>query len=135
METNMPVPEITRESDLGSLKQYFRLNIELASILRSVKQLAHDRNNNSQEIDCQKLLARLAEDRFNLAVVGQFSRGKTSLMNALLGSDRLPTGVLPLTSVVTAVCYGDREQALIQFRGSYLRQMISLEELPLFVTE
>ncbi|HEV8721419.1 MAG TPA: dynamin family protein [Candidatus Binatia bacterium] len=37
-------------------------------------------------------------------MVGQFNRGKTSLMNALLGSDRLPTGVLPLTCVVTALC-------------------------------
>ena len=31
---------------------------------------------------CQALLVKLAEDRFNLAVVGQFKRGKSSLMNA-----------------------------------------------------
>jgi hypothetical protein len=38
------------------------------------------------------LLARLAEDRSNLAVVGPFSRGKSSLMNVILGFDGLPTG-------------------------------------------
>ena len=98
-------------------------------------QSAHTRNDGAQEKECQKLMGRLAEDRFNLAVVGQFNRGKTSLMNAILGSDKLPTGILPLTSVVTAVCYGEREQALIRIRDSYLHQTISLEELPLFITE
>jgi len=37
-----------------------------------------------------------AEDRFNLVVVGRLSRGKTSLMNAIMGTDRLPTGMVPL---------------------------------------
>jgi GTP-binding protein EngB required for normal cell division len=117
------------------LKQYSQLKLDLASAIRSVRQLARRRNDGTRGLECQKLLARLAEDRFNLAVVGQFNRGKTSLMNALLGSDRLPTGVLPLTSVVTTVSYGDREQALIQFKGSSLRHEISLEDLPQFVTE
>lgn len=124
-----------RQSNLGSLKYYSGLKLELASTIRSVRQLARGRNDDAHEVECQKLLARLAEDRFNLAVVGQFNRGKTSLMNALLGSDRLPTGVLPLTSVVTAVCYGDREQALIQVKDSYLRQTIRIEDLALFVAE
>jgi predicted GTPase len=56
------------------------------------------------------LFARLAEDRFNLAVVGRFSRGKSSLMNAILGSERLRTGVVPLTSVITTVTYGSQER-------------------------
>lgn len=33
----------------------------------------------------RQLLARLAGDRFQLAVTGQFSRGKSTLMNAILG--------------------------------------------------
>jgi GTP-binding protein EngB required for normal cell division len=123
------------ESNLGSLKHYSRLKLELASTIRSIMQLARRRNDDAHGVECQKLLARLAEDRFNLAVVGQFNRGKTSLMNALLGLDRLPTGVLPLTSVVTTVCYGDRERALIRLKDSSLSQEIPLEDLPRFVTE
>ena len=132
-----PTPEVqtTRESNLGSLKHYSRLKLELASTIRSVMQVARRRNDDAHGVDCQKLLARLAEDRFNLAVVGQFNRGKTSLMNALLGSDRLPTGVLPITSVVTTVCYGDRERALIQRKDSFLHEEIRIEDLPRFVTE
>jgi len=51
---------------------------------------------------------RLAADRFQLAVAGQFSRGKSTLMNALPGAAYLPVGALAMTSVVTTVRYGSR---------------------------
>jgi Dynamin family len=47
------------------------------------------------------LRRRLAADRFQLAVLGQFKRGKSTLLNALLGADALPTGVVPVTAVPT----------------------------------
>jgi hypothetical protein len=36
-------------------------------------------------------------------------------MNAILGTDRLPTGIVPLTSVITSVGYGTKEQVILQF--------------------
>ncbi len=45
-------------------------------------------------------LAR-AEAPLDVAVLGQFKSGKSSLLNALLGADLLPVGVLPVTAVVT----------------------------------
>lgn len=49
---------------------------------------------------------RLAVARFQLAVVGQFKRGKSSLINKLLGYQVLPTGVLPLTAIATFIAHG-----------------------------
>ena len=49
---------------------------------------------------------RLAQGRFHLAVLGQFKRGKSSLLNALLGEPLLPTGVLPLTAIPTKLRHG-----------------------------
>ena len=60
---------------------------------------------------------RVAEDRFNLVVLGEFKRGKSTLINALLGRDVLPTGVVPLTSVVTAIGAGDRDRLRRPLRG------------------
>lgn len=45
------------------------------------------------------LRQRHAEHRFQLAVLGQFKRGKSMLLNALLGADALPTGVIPVTAI------------------------------------
>lgn len=40
-----------------------------------------------------------------VAIVGQFSSGKSSFLNALLGSDILPTGVVPVTAKPTFIKY------------------------------
>ena len=44
---------------------------------------------------------RLAAGRFQLAVLGQFKRGKSTLLNALLGVDALATGVVPVTAITS----------------------------------
>ncbi len=56
---------------------------------------------------CKELKVKLTSHTFNLLVVGQFNRGKTTLINALIGQALLPVGVIPLTSVVTVLSYGD----------------------------
>lgn len=47
---------------------------------------------------CEELREKIRTNTFNLVVVGQFKRGKTSLINALLGAEILPVAVVPLTS-------------------------------------
>jgi ribosome biogenesis GTPase A len=47
----------------------------------------------------EELRHRLEHERLQLAVLGQFKRGKSTFINALLGADVLPTGVIPLTAV------------------------------------
>ena len=58
---------------------------------------------------------RVAEDRFNLVVLGEFKRGKSTLVNALLDRDVLPTGVIPLTSVVTVIRSAPVERLIVRF--------------------
>jgi GTP-binding protein EngB required for normal cell division len=116
------------------LKEYERRKFELAEQLRILEALAGDRRESIQG-DLRSLFARIAEDRFNLVVVGRFSRGKTSLMNALLGTNRLPTGILPLTSVVTTVVYGSTERVVLKFEGVSLDSEIPLDALPHYITQ
>jgi GTP-binding protein EngB required for normal cell division len=80
-------------------------------------------------------VVQLAEDRFNLAVVGQFKRGKSTLMNAVLGRDLLPTGLLPLTSAITTLCYGSTERVVLRRTGWALEQKVPLAQLANFITE
>jgi len=56
-------------------------------------------------------------------------------MNAVLGLDRLPTGIVPLTSVITYVRYGTSERVLLNYEGTRLRGEATLQELPEYVTE
>jgi small GTP-binding protein len=117
-----------------NLREYDRIKFELSAILRGISQHS-TRRGGQRPPALQDLFERLADDRFNLTMVGRFSRGKTSLMNALLGMDRLPTGVLPLTSVVTQVTYGSEEKAVLHYHGTSLFMDVTLRELRHHITE
>lgn len=58
---------------------------------------------------------RLQEGRFHLAVLGQFKRGKSTFLNALLGEEILPSSVIPLTAIPTFIFYGKERRVRVLF--------------------
>ncbi len=83
---------------------------------------------------CEELREKIETNAFNLAVVGQFKRGKTSLINALLGVDILPVAVVPLTSIATIITYGEALNIKVFFNDGRTLD-ITPESLPDYVTE
>jgi GTP-binding protein EngB required for normal cell division len=61
---------------------------------------------------------RFSEGRFHLAVLGQFKRGKSTLLNALIGEPILPVGVVPLTAAPTFVQFGEIPKIRVSYRDS-----------------
>src|SRR5208283_3889789 len=55
-------------------------------------------------------------DGISVAVLGRFKAGKSSFLNHFLGCSLLPVGVVPVTSVVTAIRFGDHEEARVHYR-------------------
>ena len=65
-------------------------------------------------------LARAEEGRLRVAMLGQFKRGKSTLLNALLGVPLLPTGIIPVTAIPTYVHAAGAPLLRIEFEGSRL---------------
>ena len=83
---------------------------------------------------CEDLREKIRSNAFNLVVVGQFKRGKTSLINALLGADILPVAVVPLTSIVTIITWGEALRIKVYFNNGKIAEIKS-ESLVEYVTE
>ena len=77
---------------------------------------------------------RLDAARLRVLVAGEAKRGKSTLINALLGRAVLPAGVTPLTAVVTTVLYGDDSRAQVRFTDGHEEKQ-PLSALPDLVTE
>ncbi|WP_300605424.1 dynamin family protein [Trebonia sp.] len=77
---------------------------------------------------------RLAAARLRVLVAGEAKRGKSTLINALLGRAVLPAGVTPLTAVATTVRYGDDPRVEVRF-GDGHEEKQPLSALPELVTE
>lgn len=45
-------------------------------------------------------------NRFRVIIIGSFSRGKSTMINALLGNKILPAKLTPTTAVITVIKYG-----------------------------
>ncbi|MFY9998324.1 MAG: dynamin family protein, partial [Trebonia sp.] len=80
------------------------------------------------------LRARLDAARLRVLVAGEAKRGKSTLINALLGRAVLPAGVTPLTAVATTVRYGDDPHAEVRFADGHEEKQ-PLTALPDLVTE
>ncbi len=121
--------------DAPTLQRYIKDKLSVTHQVRLLENLFHARHSEERASQCHELMVKLAEDRFTLAVVGQFKRGKSSLMNALIGRELLPTGVLPLTSAITILRFGPREQIVISWQHSDFQREEPISALADYVTE
>ncbi len=81
------------------------------------------------------LKEKLAAGQPHLAVLGQMKRGKSSLINALLKADVLPTGVLPVTAIITEIRYGETPNATIVYTTGGLREQVAISDLVDYISE
>jgi GTP-binding protein EngB required for normal cell division/polyhydroxyalkanoate synthesis regulator phasin len=84
--------------------------------------------------EARDLANRISEGRFYVACIGQFKRGKSTLINALIGDPVLPVGFTPVTAVPTVIRFGDRRRARIQ-AGDGSWQEVSVSDLDQYVSE
>lgn len=82
----------------------------------------------------EELKEKIENNVFNLVVLGQFKRGKTTLINSLLGAEILPTAIVPLTSIATILKYGQTLNIKVYFNDGRVTE-IEPASLTLYVTE
>jgi hypothetical protein len=84
--------------------------------------------------ESRELAARVSEGRFYVACVGQFKRGKSTLINAMIGEPVLPTGFIPVTAVPTVIRFGETLHARVRMKDDSWNK-IPVSELRQYVTE
>jgi predicted GTPase len=109
-------------------------SIDGASRLLRLAELAQDPGAEPVAEEARELAARIAEGRFYVACVGQFKRGKSTLLNALVGHEVVPTGYVPVTAVPTVIRFGEKLHARVRMRDGSWRD-VPMTELKEYVTE
>lgn len=78
--------------------------------------------------EIQQAADSLNEGTYRLMVMGDMKRGKSTLLNALIGENLLPSDVNPCTALLTTLRYGPKKQIVLHFTDeSREPEAISLE--------
>jgi GTP-binding protein EngB required for normal cell division len=103
-------------------------------LLRLLEQIATRNGLVEFRLRIDALASRLEDNAFEVALFGRVSSGKSSLLNALLGTDVLPVGVNPITAVPTKLRYGKFLRAAVAY-GDGRNLFVPVEELARLITE
>ncbi len=101
--------------------------------LDRLAKIAEGLDESSIASEVRQLVTRIDEGRFFVACVGQFKRGKSTLVDAFVGEHILPTGVVPVTAVPTVLRYGNARAARVLVGTKWLT--VEPEDLAQYVSE
>lgn len=87
---------------------------QLVMLQRAIAQVSPD---DPALADVRALLDKLGNHRYTVAVVGEFNRGKSTLINALLGMPVLPADVTPTTATVNRIVYANQPGLTLRMRN------------------
>jgi len=79
-------------------------------------------------------IERVEGNRFRIGIVGEFSSGKSTLLNAILNSKILPASIRPTTAVVNTLRWGAQPRLIVEFTDGHSTEA-PLESLKDYVTE
>ncbi|MBP8951856.1 MAG: dynamin family protein [Armatimonadetes bacterium] len=111
-----------------------RASVDLTEVVRGLVNYTAKHGPDRHWRNLVGLQEQLAARAFNLVVFGEFKRGKSTMINALIGHDILPSAVVPLTSIITVVRYGNEVECRVTFQDGR-REQIQVRDLSAYVSE
>lgn len=94
-------------------EKYSKIILEEKLLLQSL--LAEIKELSDKELEGRlRSVEERLDNLFSLVFIGEFSTGKSSIINALLGQEILPKGITPTTDEITVIKYGDRREESVE---------------------
>ncbi|WP_321372199.1 dynamin family protein [uncultured Desulfuromusa sp.] len=105
--------EQQKEKESGESSHHEDLGNVLSQALCCLNDMDDDYSDGRRELE--SISQRLLAGKFRLAVLGQFKRGKSTFLNALLGEELLPTDILPATAIPTFISAAEEIEIQVAF--------------------
>ena len=109
------------------LTQYKEKISALSDCLKKVQNISNELKMDNSGTQINSVNSRLVEDVFRLVIVGEFSRGKSTFVNALLRRKIFPAFKNPTTAIISKVVYGDTPQFQIYYNGNSTPESLTEE--------
>jgi GTPase SAR1 family protein len=102
----------------------------LGDLIKRHLKLIRSLNMTQSENSLQQLETLVQSESFKVLVLGEFKRGKSTFINALLGEEVLPAYAKPCTAIINEVKWGNTRRALLHPTKSEENSVIEPQEVP-----
>ncbi|MDF2925712.1 MAG: GTP-binding protein HSR1-related protein [Paenibacillaceae bacterium] len=92
------------------------LKEELISHMLSCRTIFRELGKNEMAGTADELMNKTRSDVFKVVVMGNFNAGKSTIINALLGEEVLPTAYVEATAIISEIKYASEKSALVYFK-------------------
>jgi GTPase SAR1 family protein len=99
-------------------KQHELFRSTLSSLVKRQIEVSQLLNMSIWEKNLHQLHERVLADNFKVLVIGEFRRGKSTFINAMLGQEVLPAYAIPTTAIINEVKWGDTPHAVLHYTKS-----------------
>ena len=123
-----------KQFDYGSYAGYRETVQTLNKNLRSLLTLSEDIALVNTANSIKETIEKSEADHFEVAIVGEFKRGKSTLINALLGQEVLPADVLPATATLNRVTYSQEPYVQVEYKDGR-SERVDIDQLENYVTK
>ncbi len=79
---------------------------------------------NTRVEEIEAISKKLQSQRFKVVVVGEFSQGKSTLLNALLGQEIQPVRAVPCSGTVTIFRYGEEKRIVCHYKDGRKEEIL-----------
>ncbi|MBR5566203.1 MAG: dynamin family protein [Roseburia sp.] len=82
----------------------------------------------------REVKTKLQDHTFSVGIMGEFKRGKSTVINALLGKEVLPADILPCSATLNQIKWDVKPRAEVRFKGGSVKE-VEIDELANYVTK
>lgn len=118
----------------ASYSNYQNMVATVSTAIADLEKICGELRMEENRKDLEKIRKKLAEHRFAVGVMGEFKRGKSTVINSLLESEIMPSDILPCSATMNRVTYDLHPHVVLHMRDGSQRD-ISVERLASYVTK
>ena len=120
--------------DFSSYSSFRETVNDLTEALGQLEEYARSLSLDNTADSISDLIDKTAGEHFAVAIVGEFKRGKSTLINALLGQEVLPADVLPATATLNRVTYSKEPYVVVEYKNGQ-QEKVDIDRLSEYVTK
>jgi GTP-binding protein EngB required for normal cell division len=109
--------EVKQMDNTKVYSEFDKRKQQLAQIIKRTADIVTSVDIKDTDKDLNTLSAKVSNDTFKVQVIGGFSAGKSTIINALLGEDILPAFSYPTTAIINEIKYSEQKKATLFFRN------------------